>query len=89
LLDKVDKWKAAREEVADEERLDAQADAPISIAALEERKRKRIAEWKESRTSTDEADRNSNFAPLGAGVGDWRERVARAKQRRKDQEDKP
>ena len=78
----VDKWNAVRAEVAVEERLDAQAEAPISLAVLEERKRKRLAEWKDSVTSSDTAERNTNFAPLGTGVADWRERVARAKQRK-------
>ena len=67
-----------RAEVAIEEKLDAAADAPPSLAVLEQRKRQRLSEWKGSLTEEDTV-RNTNFAPIG---GDWRDRVARARQRK-------
>lgn len=71
----VEKWNTARAEAAEEERLDAQAEAEPSLSVLEERKRKRVADWRD-RVPSDEAERNTNLAPLGGGGGgDWRERV--------------
>lgn len=65
----VDKWKAAKEELHDEE------DEPENALEVLERKRqKEIEEWCARQVSTGEAQDNANFVPLG---GDWRERVKR------------
>ena len=80
----VERWNAARAEADEEERLDAQLEAEPSLAILEQRKRKRLAEWVE-RMPAEEAGCNVNFAPLGGGacgVGDWRDRVAAARSKR-------
>jgi len=69
------KWAAARAEADAEDWLDAQAEEPESLAVLEQRKRKRLTEWKDA-VSAEDAERNVNFAPLST---DWRERVARAR----------
>ena len=75
----MERWSAARAEAELEEMIDAQRAADPSLELLEERKRKRIAEWRDGVTH-EEAERNNNFVAVG---GDWRERVARrAKQRR-------
>jgi len=71
----VQKWAAARAEADAEEILDAEAEQPESLAVLEQRKRKRLAEWKDG-LSAEEAARNTNFVEV---AGDWRERVARAR----------
>jgi len=72
------KWNAARAEAEHEDRMDAEAARDPSLELIEERKRKRIADWKE--TLPEEAtERNNNFAPLG---GDWRERVAKARKKK-------
>ena len=78
----MDRWNAVRDEVAEEERLDAEEDAEPSLEQLEERKRKRIADWRNGVEGTDAAERNNNFVAIG---GDWRERVRMAKQRREEQ----
>jgi len=66
-----------RQEVAIEEQLDKAEEAP-SLEVLEQRKRKRVSEWVET-LSQEETERNTNFAPV---AGDWRERLARARQRK-------
>ena len=78
----MERWNAVRAEVAEEDRLDAEQDAEPSLELLEERKRKRIAEWREGFSGIDAAERNNNFVAL---AGDWRERVRVAKQRRDEQ----
>ncbi|KAL5699930.1 hypothetical protein ACHQM5_025450 [Ranunculus cassubicifolius] len=66
----VDKWKAAKEEMHDEEE-----DEPQSAYEMLERKRQReIEQWKARQIATGEAKDNANFQPLG---GDWRDRVKR------------
>ena len=72
----VDRWNAARAEAEAEERLDAQQTAEPSLELLEERKRKRVAEWREHASE----EGNTNFVSL---QGDWRERVARAGKHRR------
>ena len=72
----VDKWNAARAEAHLEERLDAQQAAEPSLELLEERKRKRVAEWRDG-LSQEDAERGINFTPLAA---DWRQRVKQRKQ---------
>ncbi|KAK4278265.1 hypothetical protein QN277_016132 [Acacia crassicarpa] len=65
----VDKWKAAKEELLEEE------EEPKSVLDILERKRQReIEEWHAKQIASGEAKDNANFQPLG---GDWRERVKR------------
>ncbi|XP_019434053.1 PREDICTED: formin-binding protein 4 isoform X2 [Lupinus angustifolius] len=65
----VDKWKAAKEELLEEE------EEPESLYEALERKRQReIEEWRANQIVSGEAKDNANFQPLG---GDWRERVKR------------
>ena len=75
----VNRWNAVRAEAAEEEKVDLEeATAVPSLEMVEQRKRKRIAEWRGS-LSSEETGRSANFVPL---VGDWRERVARAKRQK-------
>ncbi|XP_057429606.1 uncharacterized protein LOC130722778 isoform X3 [Lotus japonicus] len=68
----VDKWKAAKEELLEEE------EEPESVYEVLERKRQReIEEWRAKQIASGEAKDNANFQPLG---GDWRERVKRKRQ---------
>ncbi|KAJ1441214.1 WW domain [Sesbania bispinosa] len=65
----VNKWKAAKEELLEEE------EEPESVYEVLERKRQReIEEWHAKQIASGEAKDNANFQPLG---GDWRERVKR------------
>ncbi|KAG2394801.1 uncharacterized protein HKW66_Vig0078240 [Vigna angularis] len=65
----VDKWKAAKEEMLEEE------EEPDSVYEALERKRQReIEEWHAKQIASGEAKDNANFQPLG---GDWREKVKR------------
>ncbi|KAK7387190.1 hypothetical protein VNO78_27767 [Psophocarpus tetragonolobus] len=65
----VDKWKAAKEEMLEEE------EEPDSVYEILERKRQReIEEWHAKQIASGEAKDNANFQPLG---GDWREKVKR------------
>ncbi|KAL3643266.1 hypothetical protein CASFOL_014081 [Castilleja foliolosa] len=67
----VDKWKAAKEELHEEE------EEPEDTYEILERKRKReIEQWRAQQIASGEAKDNANFQPLG---GDWRERVKRKK----------
>ncbi|XP_054797945.1 uncharacterized protein LOC129302996 isoform X2 [Prosopis cineraria] len=69
----VDKWKAAKEELLEEE------EEPESVLEILERKRQReIEEWHAKQIASGEAKDNANFQPLG---GDWRERVKRKRAR--------
>ncbi|KAF5199634.1 Ww domain-containing protein [Thalictrum thalictroides] len=64
----VDKWKAAKEELHEDEE-----DEPQNAYEMLERKRQReIDAWRAQQIATGEAKDNANFQPLG---GDWRERV--------------
>lgn len=72
------RWNAARAEAEDEERLDSEERADPSLERIEQRKRQRLAEWKD-RVTEEEATHNNNFAPV---VGDWRARVAQARSKR-------
>ncbi|KAF9608072.1 hypothetical protein IFM89_005987 [Coptis chinensis] len=66
----VDKWKAAKEELQEDEE-----DEPQNAYEMLERKRQReIEEWRARQIATGEAKDNANFQPLGS---DWRERVKR------------
>ncbi|KAG8076095.1 hypothetical protein GUJ93_ZPchr0006g46353 [Zizania palustris] len=66
----VDKWKAAKEELHNEE-----DDEPESaLDALERKRQKDIDEWRKQQIASGEAQENANFVPLG---GDWRNRVKR------------
>ncbi|XP_012078470.1 formin-binding protein 4 isoform X2 [Jatropha curcas] len=66
----VDKWKAAKEELNENEE-----DEPENAYEILERKRQReIEEWHAKQIASGEAKDNANFQPLG---GDWRERVKR------------
>lgn len=70
----VDKWKAAKEELHDEEE-----DEPENAYEVLEKKRQReIEEWRAQQIASGEAKDNANFQPLG---GDWRERVKRKRAR--------
>ncbi|MED6212030.1 hypothetical protein PIB30_079259 [Stylosanthes scabra] len=70
----VDKWKAAKEELLEEE------EEPESVYEVFERKRQReIEEWHAKQIASGEAKDNANFQPLG---GDWRERVKRKRAQR-------
>ncbi|KAL9271425.1 Formin-binding protein 4-like protein [Drosera capensis] len=65
----VDKWKAVKEQIHDEE------EEPEDALEILERKRQReIEEWRSKQLASGEAKENANFQPLG---GDWRERVKR------------
>ncbi|XP_020232833.1 formin-binding protein 4 isoform X3 [Cajanus cajan] len=65
----VDKWKAAKEEMLEEE------EEPDSVYEALERKRQReIEDWHAKQIASGEAKDNANFQPLG---GDWREKVKR------------
>ncbi|PQQ20332.1 uncharacterized protein Pyn_16906 [Prunus yedoensis var. nudiflora] len=67
----VDKWKAAKEELLEDE------EEPQNAYELFERKRQRgIEEWYAQQITSGEAKDNANFQPLG---GDWREKVKRRK----------
>ncbi|XP_008463033.1 uncharacterized protein LOC103501273 isoform X1 [Cucumis melo] len=64
----LDKWKAAKEELEDEEE-------PENAYEILERKREReIKEWHAQQIASGDAKENANFQPLGS---DWRERVKR------------
>ncbi|KAF5728485.1 hypothetical protein HS088_TW21G00633 [Tripterygium wilfordii] len=66
----VDKWKAAKEELNEDEE-----DEPENALEILENKREReIKEWYAQQIASGEARDNANFQPLG---GDWRERVKR------------
>lgn len=66
----VDKWKAAKEELHEDEE-----DEPENTYEMLEKKRQReIEEWRAQQIASGEAKVNANFQPLG---GDWRERVKR------------
>ncbi|KAL5737250.1 hypothetical protein ACOSP7_030011 [Xanthoceras sorbifolium] len=66
----VDKWKAAKEELNDNEE-----DEPENAYEVLEKKRQREIEvWRAQQIASGEAKDNANFQPLG---GDWREKVKR------------
>ncbi|KAJ8422187.1 hypothetical protein Cgig2_015418 [Carnegiea gigantea] len=66
----VDKWKAAKEELEEEE--GEVRESPLEI--LEKKRQREIEEWRAKQIASGEAKENANFQPLG---GDWRERVKR------------
>ncbi|XP_051128413.1 uncharacterized protein LOC127249570 isoform X2 [Andrographis paniculata] len=78
----VDKWKAAKEELQEEE------EEPENAYEMLERKRQReIEEWRAQQIASGEAKDNANFQPLG---GDWRERVKRRRaERMKEKKQSP
>ncbi|KAH7574720.1 hypothetical protein JRO89_XS03G0335100 [Xanthoceras sorbifolium] len=66
----VDKWKAAKEELNDNEE-----DEPENAYEVLEKKRQREIEvWRAQQIASGEAKDNANFQPLG---GNWREKVKR------------
>ncbi|XP_030510321.2 uncharacterized protein LOC115725049 isoform X1 [Cannabis sativa] len=64
----VDKWKAAKEELREDE------EPENAYEMLEKKRQREIEEWKAQQIASGEAKDNANFQPLG---GDWRERVKR------------
>ncbi|KAI3510191.1 hypothetical protein L1887_25722 [Cichorium endivia] len=67
----VDKWKAVKEELHEDEEDEEPENA---LEALEKKKQREIEQWRAQQIATGEAKENANFQPLG---GDWRERVRR------------
>ncbi|PIN16004.1 hypothetical protein CDL12_11350 [Handroanthus impetiginosus] len=67
----VDKWKAAKEELNEEEE-----EPEDAYKILEKKRQREIEEWRAHQIASGEAKDNANFQPLG---GDWRERVKRKK----------
>ncbi|CAL5052519.1 unnamed protein product [Urochloa decumbens] len=65
----VDKWKAAKEELRDEEE-----EPESALEALERKRQKEIEEWRKQQLASGEAQENANFVPVR---GDWRDRVKR------------
>ncbi|XP_074303407.1 uncharacterized protein LOC141637903 isoform X2 [Silene latifolia] len=65
----VDKWKAAKEELEEEEE---RYESPLEI--LEKKRQREIEDWRAQQIASGEAKENANFQPLG---GNWRERVKR------------
>lgn len=65
----VDKWKAAKEELLEEEE-----EPESEYDALERKRQREIEEWRAKQIASGEAKDNANFQPLG---GDWREKVRR------------
>ncbi|XP_058009778.1 uncharacterized protein LOC110665165 isoform X2 [Hevea brasiliensis] len=66
----VDKWKAAKEELNENE----EDEPENAYEILEKKKQREIEEWHAKQIASGEAKDNANFQPLG---GDWRERVKR------------
>ncbi|KAL9259874.1 Formin-binding protein 4-like protein [Drosera capensis] len=76
----VDKWKAVKEQIHDEE------EEPDDAVEILERKRQReIEEWRLKQLASGVAKENANFQPLG---GDWRERVKRRRAQKMASEEK-
>ncbi|KAI3769118.1 hypothetical protein L6452_00217 [Arctium lappa] len=67
----VDKWKAVKEELHEEDEEDEPENA---YEVLEKKRQREIEQWHAQQIATGEAKDNANFQPLG---GDWRERVRR------------
>ncbi|KAL3851105.1 hypothetical protein ACJIZ3_012987 [Penstemon smallii] len=65
----VDKWKAAKEELHEEEE-----EPEDAYEAVEKKRQREIEEWRARQIASGEAKENANFQPV---VGDWRERVKR------------
>ncbi|KAF0903397.1 hypothetical protein E2562_027691 [Oryza meyeriana var. granulata] len=78
----VDKWKAAKEELRDEEDEEPES----ALDALERKRQKDIDEWRQQQIASGEAQENANFVPLG---GDWRDRVKRRREAKKERKSKP
>ncbi|KAK6123849.1 hypothetical protein DH2020_042405 [Rehmannia glutinosa] len=70
----VDKWKAAKEELHEEEE-----EPEDAYEILEKKRQREIEEWRAQQIASGEAKVNANFQPLG---GDWRERVKRKRSQR-------
>ncbi|XP_066375710.1 uncharacterized protein [Miscanthus floridulus] len=66
----VDKWKAAKEELRDEEEEEPES----ALEALERKRQKEIEEWRKQQIASGEAQENANFVPVR---GDWHDRVKR------------
>ncbi|KAI3523023.1 hypothetical protein L1887_01078 [Cichorium endivia] len=67
----VDKWKAVKEELHEDEEDEEPENA---LEALENKKQREIEQWHAQQIATKEAKDNVNFQPLG---GDWRESFRR------------
>lgn len=76
----MDKWKAVRMEVAEEEELEAEEERPQSVEEMDISRKARLAEWKKAQAQLVSGEANANFQPLAGG--DWRERIARKRQKR-------
>ncbi|KAL6596605.1 hypothetical protein ACP70R_047248 [Stipagrostis hirtigluma subsp. patula] len=78
----VDKWKAAKEELRDEEE-----EPESALEALERKRQKEIEEWRKQQIASGEAKENANFVPIR---GDWRDRVKRRRaEAKKELEEEP
>lgn len=71
----VDKWKAAKEELHEDE----ESEPENGFEILEKKRQRAIEEWRAQQIASGEAKDNANFQPLG---GDWRERVRRKRARK-------
>ncbi|CAN6197939.1 unnamed protein product [Urochloa humidicola] len=79
----VDKWKAAKEELRDEEEEEPES----ALEALERKRQKEIEVWRKQQIASGEAQENANFVPVR---GDWRDRVKRRRaEAKKESEDEP
>ncbi|XP_050370881.1 uncharacterized protein LOC126788906 [Argentina anserina] len=67
----VDKWKAAKEELLEDEE-----EPDNTYESLERKRQREIEEWYSQQITSGEAKDNANFQPLG---GNWREKVKRRK----------
>ncbi|RLN13408.1 hypothetical protein C2845_PM09G11360 [Panicum miliaceum] len=70
-------WKAAKEELRDEEE-----EPESALEALERKRQKEIEEWRKQQIASGEAQENANFVPVR---GDWRDRVKRRRAEAKKQ----
>nr|XP_011461600.1 PREDICTED: uncharacterized protein LOC101298981 isoform X2 [Fragaria vesca subsp. vesca]XP_011461601.1 PREDICTED: uncharacterized protein LOC101298981 isoform X2 [Fragaria vesca subsp. vesca]XP_011461602.1 PREDICTED: uncharacterized protein LOC101298981 isoform X2 [Fragaria vesca subsp. vesca] len=67
----VDKWKAAKEELLEDEE-----ESEDTYESLERKRQREIEEWYSQQITSGDAKDNANFQPLG---GNWREKVKRRK----------
>ncbi|AQL03242.1 WW domain-containing protein [Zea mays] len=74
----VDKWKAAKEELRNEEEEEPES----ALEALERKRQKEIEEWRKQQIASGEAQENANFIPVR---GDWRDRVKRKRAQAKNE----
>ena len=77
----MDKWNAVKAEALEEEEMLAEEVRPRSVEEIGHAKKQRIADWQKGqldRAGPDAGETNANFQP----VGDWRDRVAKARQKK-------